>query len=49
MPKKALLCDECGSEFTLTYKKESGEPKFCPMCGEELDLGWNASEEDEEL
>jgi uncharacterized paraquat-inducible protein A len=48
MPKKILCCDECGAEFTVNYKQNSGEPSHCAFCGAELDLDWNVTESDDE-
>ena len=47
MPKKQIFCDSCEAEFTISYKGDL-EIKFCPMCGDELDLGWNSDEVEEE-
>lgn len=47
MPKKILYCDDCCTEFTVTYKGNE-PPKFCPFCSAELELDWHSSEEEDD-
>lgn len=47
MPKKALYCEECQVDCTVSYKGDS-EIHHCPFCGAEIDVDWYATEEVEE-
>lgn len=45
------ICYFCESEYKLSYSADhaSGNPKFCPFCGEEnYDQDLESQEEDEE-
>jgi hypothetical protein len=48
MAKKLLFCEGCEKEFTISFKKEDGEPSNCPWCTAELDLDWYALDESDE-
>jgi DNA replicative helicase MCM subunit Mcm2 (Cdc46/Mcm family) len=48
MSRKAVECENCGSEYTLVYDSDDlvDDPTYCPFCGElakqdesELDIG----------
>lgn len=45
MAKKEIVCLECDAHFTI--KMESGfEIKYCPHCGEELEMDHSIDIED---
>lgn len=53
MPDLKLLCDNCGSTFTLSYEEDevSYSPSHCPFCGDFYDneneeLNFNDDDED---
>ena len=53
MPDFKLLCDNCGSTFTLSYEEDevSYSPSHCPFCGDFYDneneeLNFNDDDED---
>lgn len=53
MPDLKLLCDNCGSTFTLSYEEDevSYSPSHCPFCGDFYDneneeLNFNDNDED---
>lgn len=35
-----LICDECGTEYELTYIEvdDSEQPIYCPFCASDIDL-----------
>lgn len=43
MKKLSIICQYCESSFVLRYNEAFDDPKFCPFCGEALDI-----EEDED-
>jgi len=53
MPDLKLICDNCGSTFTLSYEEDevSYSPSHCPFCGDFYDneneeLNFNDDDED---
>ena len=47
-----LICEECGTEYTISsigeYQEEFEEPpSYCPFCGSEIDISMLDDEEDE--
>jgi len=47
MARKEYACFSCDTHFTI--KTESGEPvKFCPFCGEDLEIEDGNDFEDED-
>ncbi len=56
MPDLKLICDNCGSTFTLSYEEDevSYSPSHCPFCGDFYDreseeLNFNDDEETDYL
>ena len=48
-----LICEECGTEYTISsigeYQEEFEEPpSYCPFCGSEIDISMLDDEEDDE-
>ena len=47
MAKRTIFCENCDSEFIVTFKGEE-EPNHCVFCGEEVDVAWNTKVEFDE-
>lgn len=37
MENEDFICENCETEFTLIYDKETDKPEYCPFCGNSLE------------